>query len=755
MRRHGAFGIPHIVAPLLALVVGFGGSLTQAADWPNWRGPAQDSSSRETGLIEEWSPKGGDGSNLVWKRTDLGTRSTPIVLNGKLYCLVRDKPGTENEGEKVVCVDAESGESQWEHRFNVYLSDVPDTRVAWSCVTGDPATGRIYAQGVCGYFCCLDGASGKVVWERSLTEEFGVITTFGGRTNVPVIYEDLVLISAVVVGWGDTPEFGGLAKPAHRFMAFDKETGEIRWLNGTNISPYDTTYSTPTTAVIGGQAQLVFGSGDGQVWGFRPRTGERLWNFPLSKRGLNVPPLVEGDHVYMSHSEENAMGATMGAVVKLDATQRGDLSGKADWIAARIMSGKSAPVMVDGLLWTVDDRAKLHILDPQTGKELGKKALGTAMRSTPLFADGKVYTCTNGGRWYILRPKTSGKKASVETVQSLRLDGDANDGSPIVANGLIYLPTSEAIYCLGTPGQTSNAASKVAGPKEQGADDTAPAWVQVTPYDALLKPGEQQQFTARLYNASGQFLRIASDGEASFEAKGPGSISPNGQFTAGNEGHAAAVVTCKIGSLQGTARVRIVPPLPWSWDFNTDKDLPITWVGGRVRYVLREVAGERAAVKRSVLPTPVDPDNKLGTRSQAFMGPIDLQNYTIQADVQVTEDNGRMPDVGLINSGYTFTLRSQNEELRVYSWTSHDYRTSASSKFVPKTGVWYRMKLRVDQQGDEALVRCKAWPRDKQEPEQWTLEMTDATPQRQGSPGIYGNSQEAEFYIDNVSVTAN
>src|SRR5262245_22639669 len=68
-------------------------------DWPAWRGPQQNSVSTEKGLVDKWNPKD------PWKRSDLGTRSTPIVMHGKLYALVRDKPGTENEGEKVVCVD--------------------------------------------------------------------------------------------------------------------------------------------------------------------------------------------------------------------------------------------------------------------------------------------------------------------------------------------------------------------------------------------------------------------------------------------------------------------------------------------------------------------------------------------------------------------------------------------------------------------------------------------------------------------------
>ena len=39
-----------------------------------------------------------------------------------------------------------------------------------------------------------------------------------------------------------------------------------------------------------------------------------------------------------------------------------------------------------------------------------------------------------------------------------------------------------------------------------------------------------------------------------------------------------------------------------------------------------------------MLPTPKDPNNKLGTRSFVWMGPIDLSNYTIQADVLLKKD---------------------------------------------------------------------------------------------------------------------
>ena len=140
-------------------------------DWPNWRGPEQNRISRETGLIDKWNPESGE--NVLWKNTEAAGICSPIVMNGKVYSQVRYKPDTKEEQEEVICLDAETGKKLWDNRWNVYLSDVPAERIGWSPVVGDPATGRIYALGVNGFFSCIDGETGKTIWSRSLGEEFG------------------------------------------------------------------------------------------------------------------------------------------------------------------------------------------------------------------------------------------------------------------------------------------------------------------------------------------------------------------------------------------------------------------------------------------------------------------------------------------------------------------------------------------------------------------------------------------------------
>jgi len=727
-------------------------------DWPNWRGPQQNRVSMEKGLIDTWDPAGGDGSNVLWKKKELGGRSTPIVMRGKLYAIVHDKVETADEGEKVVCVDAATGQTLWEHRFNVYLSDAPAERIGWSSVTGDPETGRVYAQGICGYFCCLEGDSGKLVWDHSLHEEFGTVSTYGGRTNVPIVFEDNLLISAVMVGWGDEPKWGRFAVPAHRFMCFNKNTGQLRWINGTGLSPYDTTFSTPTCVPVGGLQQLIFSSGDGGIWSLQPRTGKVVWNFPFARAGMNVSPLVTADgHVFANHGVENTLGTAMGSVVALDGTKTGDQTDKELWRKFEVLAPFSSPVMLNDTLYVIDDSAKLTGFNAKTGAVVSRKKLGSVMRGTgdasptPLVADGKLYAITGDGQWYVLKPK--GK--DFQTLAKLRITGEAVNASPIVSYGRIYVTTMDHMYCLGSADQKPSADPIPTWPAETPGDQKV-AQVQVVPFDIVLAPGKKQEYKVRVFNAKGQPLPESLAKGATFAVDGPGKIGSGGTYTAPSENeHQVALVTCKVGDVAGTARVRVIPPLPWSFDFNKDKAIPLTWLGGRVRWEVREADGEKFIAKKSVLPTPKDPKNKLGTRSFTWFGPTDLANYTVQADVLVQEENDKMPDAGVIASGYELTIRPTNHKLRLDSWASNNYRSHGEVAFEPKPNKWYTLKLSVAPDGEKSTIRGKIWARGEKEPEKWSLEVVDNSPNLHGTPGFFGNSGDGEIHVDNLKVTAN
>src|SRR5260370_4763967 len=160
------------------------GAKAQAADWTSWRGPHQNGVSPETGLPDKFSLKADDpASNLIWK-ADYGCRSTPIVMNGFVY-LINDAEEGVKEQERVMCVNADTGDKVWEKRFNVFHTSIVSSRVGWTNVIGDPATNKVYAHGVQGLLYCFDGKDGKVLWTHSLTDEYGRISGYRGPGRSP------------------------------------------------------------------------------------------------------------------------------------------------------------------------------------------------------------------------------------------------------------------------------------------------------------------------------------------------------------------------------------------------------------------------------------------------------------------------------------------------------------------------------------------------------------------------------------------
>ena len=67
------------------------------------------------------------------------------------------------------------------------------------------------------------------------------------------------------------------------------------------------------------------------------------------------------------------------------------------------------------------------------------------------------------------------------------------------------------------------------------------------------------------------------------------------------------------------------------------------------------------------------------------------------------------------------------------------------------TRLWW---LRVDVEGEKAVIRGKVWKRDETEPEAWTITAEDPLPVRSGSPGLIGYAP-SEIHYDNIKVTPN
>ena len=720
-----------------------GGGLASAGDWAHWRGPEQNGISRETGLVSDWSLD--DKTNVVWV-SPIGGRATPIVLNGRIYLNCRtpddvnDPQQKVNAREQVVCRDANTGDVIWKDVFNVFQTDIPAPRVGWAAMVGDEETGNVYVHSVSGIFRCYD-RDGNVVWEHSLFEDFGKISGYGGRTQTPIIDEDRIIVSFLCMNWGKT----GTPPPKQTYYAFDKRTGKLLWISAPGGRPYDTNYSCPVVAVINGIRMLIGGNSDGGIHAMNARTGEHIWSFRMSKRGLNVTPVVDGKHVYIAHGEDNIDSVTFGRIQCIDATGRGDVTETHGvWRVNDIKAGYTGLLIKDGVLYVVADTGNLHAFDSQSGEALWIHDLGTVGKGSPVWADGKIYVMEVNGNIHILKPSREG----CESLSHVRLEGVVGEGpdeiyaSPAIASGRVYFVTRDRTICIGGKEPLSTSDEIPALAEERPAEDEI-ATIQLVPYETYVMGSGRVEYELRAFDRNGRFVRKLDpqiEAAASLaDVKSDGSTVVVG--TAATE--QAGLLTAKHNDLAAQARLRVFPPLPWSWDFEQSSSPPATWVDAVSKLKPVDMDGNTVLLK--AVPR--------GGRPSAFirLGPAEMRDYTIQADVMMKEQRRRLPSVGITAQRYNLIIKGNVSKLAVQSWAPH-LRMAKEIRYRSDPDVWYTMKLRVDVQDDGAHVMGKVWKRDEPEPSEWTIEALDPHPNENGSPGFYVYSL-ADCYFDNVSVT--
>jgi outer membrane protein assembly factor BamB len=726
---------------LAMLTLLLGSSVVWGGDWPHWRGPERNGICREKGLVDTWSyePK----THVLWE-SKIGGRSTPIVLNGRVYINCRSEHDVTDPkqlpyaGQQVVCFDAETGEVLWRHEFNVSQTDIPGPRVGWAAMVGDPETEYVFVHTVDSWLRCYD-RDGKVIWERSLLEEFGEITGYGGRVQTPIIDEDRLIISFLAANWGDTK---GPAK--HYYYAFAKKTGELVWVSAPGGRPNDTIYSCPTVAVINGQRMLIGGNGDGGIYAVNARTGKPIWGFQMSRRGLNASVVVAGNYVYASHGEDNVDNNEYGRIQCIDATGTGDVTKTHSvWRIDGIKADYPSPLVHDGILYVVSDNAKLLALDARTGQRFWEHDLGTVGKGSPVWADGKLYIMEVNGRIHILQP-TRESCTQLSLVQLKARDGNGDDeiyASPAIANGRIYFLTRDRLVCVGKKDYTVASDPIPALPQEKPCENQI-AHLQLVPFETSVMAGGSVAYTLRAYDQNGRFIKNLS---APLVPKGLNGATIQGMtvITGVSDAEQAGTVTAKAGKIETSARLRVFPALPWKWTFDgyKEKQTPMTWIGAFGKLNPFRLEHDTVLMNR---PGPGKPSGTI------WIGRPTMSGYTIQADVMLVEQKRRLSSVGVTANRYNLILAGNTNKLSIQDWAPHF--PVKEVKYRVNSKVWYTMKLRVDVESENARIRGKVWQRDQSEPDDWTIEAVDPRPISQGSPGLYYYAL-GDAYFDNVVVS--
>ena len=378
-------------------------------DWPQWRGPNRDGISPASHLIKEW-PEG--GPEEVW-RQPLGEGYSGVSIAGaRAYTMY-----VKGQDERVVCLDAVDGSEVWSQRTGAKFMDGSGNGPrSTPSVDGE----RVYVLGASGELAALEAATGHVIWQHNLRRKFRSQRPGWGFTSSPLVEDDLVLL-----------EGGGLEGRA--LMAFDKGSGEVVWMTGSDPIGY----SSPISVDVHATRQILFFTGAALV-SVAPSSGQAYWRHAWPNRhGVNpaTPVFVAPDGVFVSSGY-----GTGGALLQITSTADG-LGVDEVWFSKRMKNHFSTSVYHEGHIYGFDD-AILKCVSAETGAEAWKtRRYG---KGTLILADGHLVVLGDSGRLALVRANPAGH---VEASSAQVLSGTCWT-SPSLAQGRLYLRNMEEILCL-------------------------------------------------------------------------------------------------------------------------------------------------------------------------------------------------------------------------------------------------------------------------------------------------------------------
>jgi outer membrane protein assembly factor BamB len=266
------------------------------ADWPQWRGPARDGLSPDTGLLKSWASR---KPKLLWTADGMGGGYASVtVAAGRIYTT-----GNQATGQAVTCVNAADGKVLW---TKTITDSVPKHSHDGSRCSPSIDGERLYAIASSGKIACLKTSDGSEIWSKDFRSEWGGRMMSGwGFSESPLVDGDWVLC---------TP--GG---PSAMIVALDKLTGREIWRTalppGEGGNKDGAAYSSIVISQACGVKQYVQLVGRGVI-GVRAEDGKFLWSYEeIANRTANIPtPLVSGDYVFCSTGYQT--GAALLKLVK-------------------------------------------------------------------------------------------------------------------------------------------------------------------------------------------------------------------------------------------------------------------------------------------------------------------------------------------------------------------------------------------------------------------------------------------------------
>jgi len=337
-------------------------------DFAQWRGMHRDGKYQESGLLKSWPA---EGPQLVWNFDDLGDgHASAAIADDKIFTA-----GTIDDIGYVFAFNMK-GELKWKVEYG------PEWTVNWPGVRSTPmiVDGKLYLLSGYGNLTCMNTEDGSLLWSIDFMKEYGglniqwgfcenllvdgnqlFVTVGGPDANIVSVNKNDGKLIWKSKGNGEKSAYGSPALINHNgrklliahtefsVLGLDAMSGEMLWSyekkNKWNVHPNTPIYHD-------GQLYCVSGYGAGGIM------------LKLSDNGTEVT------EVWKNISLDNQMGG----VVLLDGKLYGGGHASKKWfcldwetgaelfVSQDVKSGNT--IYADGLLYFYDERGIVNLIQP-------------------------------------------------------------------------------------------------------------------------------------------------------------------------------------------------------------------------------------------------------------------------------------------------------------------------------------------------------------------------------------------------------
>jgi outer membrane protein assembly factor BamB len=354
---------------------------------------------------------------------------------------------------EVCCLDRATGEVLWNKTAYEGKPRIP-TQSSNTYATETPLTDgeRVYAYfGMHGVYCY--DLKGKQLWKKDLGS-YPMAMGYGTGSS-PALAEGKLFVQC------DNEEKSFL-------VALDASTGEEKW----RVQRKEKTgFSTPLVWKNKVRTEIVC-LGSPTVRSYDPATGNQLWELGGMAGQAKASPVADAEMLYVGTG--GGPGGMFGGrggpgrggppgggmagngnrplfAVKAGASgditlKKGENSNKGvAWYQAKAGPQTASPLLYEGYLYILDEHGGfISCYDAKTGEQTYKERLTGArgFTSSPWAVDGKVYCLDDAGTTFVLKAGSAFKMLGKNTIEEMAWS------SPAVASHALFLRTVDHLYCI-------------------------------------------------------------------------------------------------------------------------------------------------------------------------------------------------------------------------------------------------------------------------------------------------------------------